>query len=278
MRELLFQITLLGYLAASCSYLMHIASGRNRPAQIGSRLLRGSFVLLSLALVASLLPMATTPASRPYLPLSFLAWSVTGIFLWFEGRHRLTVLGAFLAPLSLLLLVFSGALLRRGDGLQPLFESSWFPLHVGLVVLGYAFFALAFIAGVMYLLQERMLKNKHLSALFFRLPSLDSLDLVNHRCLAWGFPLMTLGIITGAAWTHAAWGRYWRWNPKETWALISWLVYAVLLHGRLAIGWRGRRAALLAILGFLCLILAVLGVNLLASELSDTALRAAVKR
>jgi len=151
--------------------------------------------------------------------------------------------------------------------LSPMLDSWWFPIHVGLAFLGNAVFAVAFIAGVMYLLQERMLKNKRLSALFFRLPSLDTLDSLNYRCLTWGFPLMTMGIISGAVWAHSAWGSYWRWDPKETWALISWFVYAALLHGRLAIGWRGRRAALLAIIGFLCLLFTFLGVNLLLSGL-----------
>jgi cytochrome c-type biogenesis protein CcsB len=83
--------------------------------------------------------------------------------------------------------------------------------------------------------------------------------------LTFGFPLMTMGIISGAIWANSAWGGYWRWDPKETWALITWFLYAALLHGRLTIGWRGRRAAIFAIIGFLCLLFTFLGVNLLLS-------------
>jgi cytochrome c-type biogenesis protein CcsB len=149
--------------------------------------------------------------------------------------------------------------------LNPILDSWWFPVHVTLAFLGNAVFAVAFIAGIMYLLQERMLKSKKFSGLFFRLPSLDTLDSINYRCLTLGFPLMTMGIVSGAVWANSALGSYWRWDPKETWALITWFLYAALLHGRLAIGWRGRKAALLAIIGFFCLLFTFIGVNLLLS-------------
>ena len=117
----------------------------------------------------------------------------------------------------------------------------------------------------MYLLQERMLKSKKFSGLFYRLPSLDTLDSMNYKCLTFGFPLMTMGIISGAIWANSAWGGYWRWDPKETWALITWFLYAALLHGRLTIGWRGRRAAIFAIIGFCFLLFSFFGVNLFLS-------------
>jgi cytochrome c-type biogenesis protein CcsB len=134
---------------------------------------------------------------------------------------------------------------------------------VVLAFTGNAVFTVAFAAGVMYLLQERMLKSKKFSALYHRLPSLETLDSINYKCLTFGFPLMTMGIISGAIWANSAWGGYWRWDPKETWALITWFLYAALLHGRLTVGWRGRRAAIFAIIGFLCVLFTFLGVNLL---------------
>jgi cytochrome c-type biogenesis protein CcsB len=119
----------------------------------------------------------------------------------------------------------------------------------------------------MYLLQERMLKSKKFSTLYHRLPPLEALDSINYKCLTFGFPLMTMGIISGAVWAESAWGTYWSWDPKETWALITWFLYAALLHGRLTVGWRGRRAAIFAIIGFICLLFTFLGVNLLLSGL-----------
>jgi cytochrome c-type biogenesis protein CcsB len=115
----------------------------------------------------------------------------------------------------------------------------------------------------MYLIQERMVKSKKFSSLFYRMPSLNILDSINYRCLTLGFPLMTMGIISGAMWANSAWGGYWRWDPKETWALITWFLYAALLHGRLVVGWRGRRAAIFMIVGFCFLVFSYLGVGLL---------------
>src|SRR4030067_653128 len=115
----------------------------------------------------------------------------------------------------------------------------------------------------MYLLQEKQVKRKKMGAMFKRLPSLDVLDDINYRCLTIGFPLLTLGIITGSIWAEYAWGSYWSWDPKETWSLITWLLYAALLHGRLTVGGRGRTAAILATLGFGAGLLTCLGVNLL---------------
>jgi cytochrome c-type biogenesis protein CcsB len=124
-------------------------------------------------------------------------------------------------------------------------------------------FAVAFGAGIMYLLMERELKRKKLGAIFKRLPSLNVLDDINYRCLTIGFPLLTLGIITGSIWASLAWGSYWTWDPKEVWSLITWLLYAALLHGRMTVGWRGRKAAILAIVGFCAVLFTFLGVNLL---------------
>jgi cytochrome c-type biogenesis protein CcsB len=96
-----------------------------------------------------------------------------------------------------------------------------------------------------------------------RLPSLKVLDDLNYQSLKFGFPLLTLGIITGAVWADNAWGRYWGWDPKETWSLITWFLYAAMLHQRLTVGWRGRKAAIMAIAGFLAVLFTFLGVNLI---------------
>ena len=207
-----------------------------------------------------------TPVSSLYESLSFFAWALVGAFILFDLRYRLAVLGAFVCPLAVVLMLVGSAVIIGGVEPQqanPVLQSKWFPVHVTFAFLGYAVFGIAFAAGIMYLLQERMLKSKRFSALYYKLPSLDTLDSINYKCLTFGFPLMTLGIISGAVWANSAWGGYWRWDPKETWALITWFWYAALLHGRLSIGWRGRRAAIFAIIGFVALVFSFLGVNLL---------------
>jgi cytochrome c-type biogenesis protein CcsB len=262
---LLFKTTLLFYLAATLAYLTGILTRRNGAETAGRWLMRGGFGIHCATLVSRFLALGHTPVTNLHESLSFFAWCLVGIFLLLDLHYRLAVLGAFLSPLALLLMLLGSAAPMEPQHLNPILNSWWFPIHVTLAFLGNAVFAVAFIVGVMYLLQERMLKSKKFSGLFFRLPSLETLDSINYRCLTWGFPLMTMGIVSGAFWANSALGSYWSWDPKETWALITWFLYAALLHGRLAIGWRGRRAALLAIIGFVCLLFTFFGVNFLMS-------------
>jgi cytochrome c-type biogenesis protein CcsB len=149
---------------------------------------------------------------------------------------------------------------------KPMFRSLWLTVHVFLSFMGNGMFAIAFAAGIMYLIQENQIKKKKLGSLYNRLPSLETLDTINHYSLVYGFPLMTLGMITGAVYAQYVLGKYWRWDPKEVWSLITWLFYATLLHERLAVGWRGRRAAIMSILAFAILIFAFLGASLWLSD------------
>jgi len=270
---LLFKITLLLYFAATVLYLVDVIWRREAAGKLARWVLTGGFVLHCATLVSRFVATGYTPASNLYEALSFFAWAVVAVFLAFDLRYRLTVLGAFSCPLALALMIVGSAAPKAARELNPMLDSWWFPVHVTLAFLGDAIFAVAAVAGVLYLLQERMLKSKKFSTLYHRLPSLQTLDSINYKCLTFGFPLMTMGIISGAIWANSAWGGYWRWDPKETWALITWFFYAALLHGRLTVGWRGRRAAIFAIIGFLCLLFSFLGVNwFLSAEHSFKAL------
>lgn len=263
---LFFKITLLVYLVATAVFLVDVISRRVQLGRSARWLLSGGFAMHCATLVARYVEVGHTPVANLHESLSFFAWTIVGIYLLFDLRYRLTVLGAFVCPLALALMIVGGAVPKEAADVSPALQSWWFPVHVTLAFLGDAVFGIAAIAGVMYLLQERMVKSKKFSGLYYRLPSLETLDSINYRCLTIGFPLMTMGIVTGAVWANSAWGGYWRWDPKETWALITWFLYAALLHGRLTVGWRGRRAAIFAIIGFLCLLFTFLGVNLLLSD------------
>ena len=127
----------------------------------------------------------------------------------------------------------------------------WLPLHVTLALLGNAVFALAFAVSVVYLLLRRQLKNKRMTGLSRSVPALETLDRLNKIFLVWGFPFMTLGILTGSVWAHAQWGTYWAWEPRQITSALTWLLYGILLHGRLTAGWRGRKAAVWTIAGFM---------------------------
>jgi cytochrome c-type biogenesis protein CcsB len=192
--------------------------------------------------------------------LSFFAWMIILVLLVVELRHRIHVLGSFMVPLALVSLVSAAALPDTEPTLQPVFKTLWF--HVTLSMLGAVGFTVAFVAGVMYLIQDRLLKSKQFNVLYSKLPALDFLDHLNQQSIVLGFPLLTMGIVTGAISAQFARGSYVSWNPEQTWALVTWLFYFIVLLGRLTIGWRAKRAAYLTVIGFACVILTLVGVVL----------------
>jgi len=262
---LLFTSTTLIYLAASIFYLVSMIGKRPQAGRIGRWVLLAGIILHATCFAVRHSTAGGTPVTSLHESLSFFAWCLILLFLLLDLRFHLSVMGAFAAPSAFLLMVASAMSPNIVVQLSPVLKSWLFPVHITFAFLGNAAFALAFGAGVMYLIQNRMLKSKHFTGIYQLLPSLDVLDRVNYTCLSIGFPLMTLGIISGAFWANTAWGTYWRWDPKETWALITWFLYAALLHGRLSTGWRGRKAAIFSIIAFIFLLFTFLGVNLLLS-------------
>jgi cytochrome c-type biogenesis protein CcsB len=267
MNVLFFQITLVLYLGGTIAYLIYLLASDERAAWAGRLLLGVGFVSHFLAFVLRYIEAGHTPVVNLHESLSFFAWLVIGFFLLLRYRYKVEVVGAFVSPLALLLITGAAALPKEILPLPPALRSWWLPIHVTFAFLGDAIFALAFCAGLTYLIQERLVKSKRVGALSGRLPSLEVLDEVNYRALTIGFPLLTVGIVTGAVWAEYAWGSYWSWDPKETWSLITWLLYAALLHQRLMIGWRGKKAAIMAIVGFGAVLFTFLGVNLLLAGL-----------
>ncbi len=190
------------------------------------------------------------PITSFFEAINFLGMGMVLVFLVMEFRFKIAALGSFMLPLVFAFMV--PVLLLSSDikELNPILKSGWLGVHTSLAVLGDAAFAFACIVSIMYLIQERQLKSKHLGAIFHRLPSLDVMDTLGYKALTLGWPLFTLGMITGSIWANSAWGTYWSWDPKETWSLITWVIYLVLLHLR-TIGWRGRKMAVLSIVGFI---------------------------
>ncbi len=263
MNILFFKFGSLFYFLGTMAYLSYILVLKEVLSKIAARVILIGFALHTLALIARYAEAGHTPVTNLYESLSFFAWMIVGIFLIINRRYKVKVLGAFLTPLALIFMIFGLALPQEIVPVAPALQSFWHPFHVFFAFLGDAVFALAFCCGVMYLIQDHLLKSQSVGAITRRLPSLKVLDDLNYQSLVFGFPLLTLGIITGAIWAEYAWGRYWAWDPKETWSLITWFLYAALLHQRLAIGWRGRRAAIMAIVGFLAILFTFLGVNYL---------------
>jgi cytochrome c-type biogenesis protein CcsB len=194
--------------------------------------------------------------------LSFLAWLLVVTYLVAQPRLHIRILGSFVSPLAVLFMLFSSVLPPTIIPASGIMKSAWVAFHVTALFLANALFALAFSAGIMYLLQESHIKRKDFGFIYQRLPSLERLDKINYVCLVIGFPLMTVGLMSGFAYAGTVWKSFWQGDPKEIFALITWLIYAILLHERLAVGWRGRRAAWLAIVGFSGVLITFLGVNL----------------
>ncbi|MEE4253535.1 MAG: c-type cytochrome biogenesis protein CcsB [Desulfuromusa sp.] len=261
--NLLFSVTTLIYLLASILYLVSMVGKRQQAGRIGRWVLLAGVIVHAACFGVRHSTVGGPPVTSLHESLAFFAWCLVLLFLLLDLRFHLSVMGAFAAPLALLLMVASALSPNVVVQLNPVLQSWLFPVHIVFAFLGNAAFALSFGAGVMYLVQNRMLKSKRFTGIYQLLPSLDLLDKVNYTCLSVGFPLMTLGIVTGAFWANTAWGTYWSWDPKETWALITWFLYAALMHGRLTSGWRGRKAAIFSIIAFMFLLFTFLGVNLL---------------
>jgi len=264
MSEPLVRWLALGLYGLSLAGFLVFLVRRNQKAGLTAHRLIGlGFLFQSLSWLIRTIGLGQLPVLNLGEALGFFGWCLVGVYLILYRRFRLLVLGAFLSPLAVAAvlagLIFPGKPLIVG----PVYRSLWLTFHLGAVFAGYGFFALAFVIGVMYLIQERQIKSRRPGPVYHRLPSLNVLDQINYYCLAVGFPLMTLGIVSGALYAQAALGRYWRWDPKEVWSLILWLVYAALLHQRLTVGWRGRRAAVMSIVGFSILCFTFLGVSLL---------------
>ena len=262
-----FKLAALLYFLGTLVYLSHVVFFREVLSRWAGFTVLLGFVFHTFALFTRFIEAGYLPVTNLHESLSFFAWMIVGVLLLTSVKYRVKVLGAFLTPIALILMLFGLALPKEIIPLAPVLRSFWHPFHVFFAFLGNAMFALAFCCGVMYLAQEHQLKSKKIGAIGRRLPSLKVLDDMNYQALTLGFPLLTLGIITGAIWAEYAWGRYWGWDPKETWSLITWFLYAALLHQRLAIGWRGRKAAIMAIVGFAVVLFTFLGVNLLLSGL-----------
>lgn len=262
MTQISFYLTLLLYGVATLFYLACLL--RQTPCRpvIAQRVLLVGFLAHCLAVIHRFIAVGHLPVTNMHEALSFFALAIVGIYLAVERRYQVSMLGSFIVPFALLVTLGAGMVPMTIRPLNPALQSAWIYSHTILAFGAYAFFTISGGVALLYLIQSHFLKKKQLGSLFLKLPPLDLLDEIGYRCLAFGFPMLTVAIITGAIWASRAWGSYWSWDPKESWSLITWFIYAALLHGRLTTGWRGRRAAWLTIFGFLVMLFTFIGVNL----------------
>lgn len=265
------------YFGAFMLYLLMMVMGREIFGRLGTLFtslgLLGHTVAIILRWTESYrLGIGHAPLSNLYESLIFFAWALILLYLLIEWRTKSRSIGAFATPLAFLIMAYA-SFTNVSSHIQPLvpaLKSNWLLAHVITCFVGYAAFGIAFGMSIMYLLKR--LDNPETDNLFLKLiPGSAILDELSYQLIVIGFILLTLGIITGAVWAHSAWGRYWGWDPKETWSLITWLVYAALLHSRMIRGWRGKRLAIFSIVGFFSVIFTYLGVNLILSGLHSYA-------
>jgi cytochrome c-type biogenesis protein CcsB len=266
MGPLLFWLALFLILLATGGFIVFIIKQQKRVFRWSNSILLAGFIFHTLFLAQQYYTLGTAPVIGLKSALSFFSWTIIGAYLIFQLRFRLMVLGSFVAPLAASLMIISSTIPSMEVTVRPIFRSLWLTVHVGTIFVGDGIFALTFLAAIMYLIQEHQIKRKRLGSFYTRLPSLETLDSINHYSLMYGFPFLTIGMITGAIYAQYALGSYWRWDPKEVWSLVTWLFYAALLHQRITVGWRGRRAALMSILCFLILIFTFIGASLWLSD------------
>ena len=238
------------------------------------------------------------PLSNLYESLLFLTWTLLTIYLYIEFKTKSKLIGATLIPVTLLINGFANLKLplemQKASPLVPALQSNWLMMHVSMMMLSYGTLIIGSLLSLLFLViskgQEINLKpinNAYLSfsniigtyyekqdrQLLIEYESLGkqkllySLDNWSYRVIGLGFPFLTIGIIAGGVWANEAWGSYWSWDPKETWALITWIVFASYLHSRLTKGWEGKKTAILGSLGFIVIWICYLGVNFLGKGL-----------
>ena len=273
--SLLFNVTTFTYLASMLLFFIFLAG---RSPLLGTAGMATAYAGLLAQTGAILLRWKESydmgyghaPLSNLYESVVFFSWTIVLIFALLDLKYRYRVIGAFVMPFALLGMAWAQLGLHSGiEPLVPALQSNWLLYHVITCFLGYAAFAVACGISIMYLIKAKSEESGGGSAggLMSMFPPIRVLDDLNYRAIMIGFPLLTLGIITGAAWANYAWGTYWSWDPKETWSLIVWFVYAAFLHARFTRGWVGKRAAWLSIIGFAATIFCYLGVNLFLSGL-----------
>jgi cytochrome c-type biogenesis protein CcsB len=259
-----FQIAIAFYVGASIGYLVFLLrSSAERPV-LGFWLSVLGFAAHSLSILHRAIFSGFLPLATAFDAVSLFAWIIIGLSIVMRYRDPSPVFGSVAVPMACVLMLGASTLAHQiREPVVPVLRSWWLAIHVPLALVGNGIFALLAISGLMYIFQERLIKKKRIGRFHRLLPSLDTLDAINRRGLPLGFFFLTLGIISGALWAGSAWGFYWSWDPKEIWSLITWFAYAAMVHQRLAIGWRGKRAALLAIFGFGLVLFTFLGASAL---------------
>ena len=255
--------------APGSALVSEVPKGR-RAANVGMSLTWLAFAMLLAAVVIRGIWAGRVPWGNMYEFSITSALGVLGAFLIFSLFREIRWLGIYVTTVVLLTLGLAVKVLyTEAAQLVPALKSYWLLIHVSAAVICGGAFTIAAGITIAYLIQDRRLRRTPEGAEppASRLPSAERLELLNYKILTFAFPLWTFAVVSGAIWAESAWGRYWGWDPKETWAFITWVIYAAYLHARTTAGWRGRRAAWISLVGFLAFLINYFGVNLFVQGL-----------
>lgn len=264
-----FKIALVLCAVSTVGYLLSLLVKKIKLAKISTWILAGAFGFLTVNLLLAVINSTglINLGSRDFF--SLCAWSVSGAYLALQFKTKTRSLGAFISPFILLFMI-AAAGQDAGKSLLPENLQSWLiTVHLFLTIVGEALFVLASCAGAMFIIQNRLLKHKKLSRMSRLLPSLNDLDRINHICLLWGFPVLSMGVIAGTVFAEFSWKAGWLTDPKIIWTFAGWIIYGFLLHQRLAIGWKGYRMATFSFAAFILLLLSYGSVRFCFSTLHN---------
>ncbi len=256
----LFTITMILYFASMIGYFVFIGVKKQKVALAAYAALLAGFVLHAAALIVRGIGAGRLPMTNQYEFATSFAFGLALVSLIFIRKYRFDVLGAFAVPVIFLVIGYAAMQSREVHELMPSLRSSWLGFHVSTAIISYGAFGVSFAIALIFLFRGRLQEGGFLDR---HIPSGEQLDLIEYRAVAMGILFLTFCIISGSIWAERAWGSYWSWDPKETWSLITWLIYAVYLHQRIRKGWRGRSAAIFAVAGFVCVLFTYIGVNTL---------------
>ena len=254
----LFTIVMLLYFAAMLLYFAFIAVKKDGVAKVAVGLQITGLALHTAVLICRGVGAGRLPLTNQYEFATSFAWGLCLVSLIFVLKFKFPVLGAFSAPVVFLIIGYAAMQSKEVKNLMPALRSNWLGFHVSTAIIAYGAFGVSFVLGIIFLLRDRMRERGFLDQ---HIPQREKLDIIAYRSVSLGLLFLTFTIVTGAIWAERAWGSYWSWDPKETWSLITWIIYAAYLHLRLRRGWEGRAAAIFAVVGFVCVIFTYIGVN-----------------
>ncbi len=262
MIHVFYPLVLPAYLVGCAAFMVFFLCKKKRLHKTGKTAVLAGFLLQTACIGLEIFASGAFPIRNLKETLFFAAWITAGTYTGLEKRLGMKVLGVIAGPLVFVLTLISAIIPAAAPEPDISYTSIWLAVHVTFIFAGYAALCLGCGTSILYLLQERDIKAKKQRFFFSRLPSLQTIDDTNYILLIIGFCALTIGLVTGFIYADIAWKKMWRWDPKEVSSGITWLIYAALIHERIVAGWRGRRAAIITIIGFVAVLFTFAGVNL----------------